>query len=179
MRNAKTLLVIAILTLGLGACTAGDVEQQEGTVLLSVSDFDGLPVVVSVSGGPFSIDQITVSNIPVNPGGATSPLQTVEVRSYDVTYARLDTGTRTPPPLNEALFGNVGPGGTAQFDNVPFLRITQLASQPLSTLGATGRDGETGSAVIPLRVTLRVFGRTLSGDDVASQPVSFDIEVVP
>jgi hypothetical protein len=179
MRHAQTLALIGILTLPLAGCTAADLEQSEGTVLLSVSDFDGLPVVVSVNAGPFQIDQITVASFPKDPNGSTSALQTVEIRSYEVTYRRLDTGTRLPPPLVEAVFGNVAPGGTVEFDNLPFLRLTQLSSQPLADLGRTGLDSETRSAVIPLRVTLRFFGRTLSGDDIVSQPASFDIEVVP
>jgi hypothetical protein len=33
--------------------------------------------------------------------------------------------------------------------------------------------------VIPLKVTMRFFGRTLAGDDVVSEPASFNIDVVP
>ena len=61
----------------------------------------------------------------------------------------------------------------------PFIRAHQLTSPPLSDLADFGRDRETGSTVIPLDVTLRFFGRTLSGDDIASAPASFTIEVVP
>jgi hypothetical protein len=42
-----------------------------------------------------------------------------------------------------------------------------------------GVDSETGSQVIKLRFRLRFFGRTLTGDQVATEPASFDIEFVP
>ena len=36
-------------------------DRSQGTVLLSVSDFDGLPISLSVtSGGPFSISRVTL-----------------------------------------------------------------------------------------------------------------------
>jgi hypothetical protein len=84
-----------------------------------------------------------------------------------------------PPPLVEAVFGVVPVNGTTLYENLPFLRANQLANPPLSDLADFGRDRETNSTVSPLNVTLRFFGRTLAGDDIASAPASFTIEVVP
>ena len=70
-------------------------------------------------------------------------------------------------------------GGTATLTNLPFFTNNQLLSLPLSDLTNFGRDTETGSAIIVLEVTYRFFGRTVSGDDVASQTASFTLEVLP
>jgi hypothetical protein len=177
-RNALVLPLVALALVAIVGCRSRT-DRSEGTVLLSVSDFDGLPISVSVGDGPFQIDQITIRNVPKDPNGDTSALQDIEMRSYEVRYTRLDTGTRQLTPLVETLFGVVPVDGTAQFDNLPFLRAEQLANPPLSDLIEFGADQQTGSQVIPVRVTLRFFGRTLSGDDIVSDPVSFNVEIVP
>src|ERR1044071_415420 len=110
--------VLPLAALALAACLGcrSRTDRSEGTVLLSVSDFDELPVQVSASGGPFDIGQITIRNVPKDPTGTTGPLQDVELRSYEVRYTRLDTGSRQIVPLAEPLFGVVPVGGTSQFD---------------------------------------------------------------
>ncbi len=178
MKSQAMRLLLCVLLVAAAGCRSRT-DESEGTVILSVSDFDGLPVGMSVTLGPFSIGEVTLSNIPKSAASPSSELQTIELRSYEVTYRRLDTGTRTPPPLVEALFGNVPVNGTTNFENLPYIRSAQLVSQPLADLALTGRDSETGSTVVPLRVTMRFFGRTIAGDDIVSQPASFDIEVVP
>ena len=68
---------------------------------------------------------------------------------------------------------------TSSQTNFPFLTSDQVLSQPLKDLRDLGRDSETGTAVIVLDVSMRVFGRTLSGDDIVSDPARFTIEVRP
>lgn len=174
-----TSLVLALALLPASGCSSGDLEETEGTVLLSVSDFDGLPVQVSISEGPFQIGQVTIRNVPKNPTGTTSDLQDIEMRSYEVTFTRLDTGSRQIAPLVEAVFGVVPVGGTTDYENLPFLRPSQLANPPLSDLSRFGRDQQTNSQVIPVRVTIRFFGRTLAGDNIVSEPASFNVDFLP
>jgi hypothetical protein len=178
MNAKRSLLLLLLVGLALPGCRSRT-DRSEGTVLLSVSDFDELPIVISVTGGPTQIGEITLTNVTKDPTGSVSDLMNIEVRSYEVRYRRRDTGTRQPPPLVESIFGVVPVGGTMTLENAPFIRIEQLTSLPLSDLADFGRDRETGSAVIPLDVTMRFFGRTLSGDDIVSAPASFTIEVVP
>jgi hypothetical protein len=176
--KARVLPVVALALAAVLGCRSRT-DRSEGTVLLSVSDFDKLPVQVSVSSGPYQIGQVTLRNVAKDPTGSTGPLQDIELRSYEVRFTRLDTGSRQISPLVESLFGVVSVGSTSQFDNLPFIRAEQLANPPLSDLATFGADQQTGSQVIPVRVTMRFFGRTLSGDDVVSEPASFNVEVVP
>ena len=69
--------------------------------------------------------------------------------------------------------------GTLDLFNLPYITSDQILSQPLRDLLDRGRDSETGTAVIVLDVTLQFFGRTLSGDEIASEPATFTIEVTP
>lgn len=177
MRRMIAILPLFVLALLAGSCR-DRTDRTEGSVLLSVSDFDGLPIQVSMASPNVQIDTITLRNTP-KIASPTSPLQDIELRSYEVTYTRLDRGTRLPPTLVEGLFGVVTVNGTSDFNNLPFLRPDQLGNTPLSDLRRFGVDQETGSRVIPLRVSMRFFGRTLAGDDVVSEPATFNIDVVP
>ena len=178
MKRTVSFLSLAVLVLALGSCRSRT-DRSEGSVLLSVTDFDGLPLSVSTTAGPTSIGEITLQNFAKDPNGTVSDLQSIELRSYEVRFSRRDTGTRVPPPMVKSIFSLVPVNGTAQITNLPFLTENQLANPPLSDLATTGADRETGSRVIVLNVSLRFFGRTLAGDNIASDPASFTVEVVP
>lgn len=178
MTTKIRLAALALLVFAGLSCNS-KTDRSESSVLLTVSTFNLLPLTVSVTSGPTQIPSITLRSVALDPTGTTSSLQDIQMRSYEVRYARRDTGTRLPQPLVESLFGNVSVNSTAVFSNLVFLRTAQLSSPPLSDLENFGTDQQTGSRVIPLRVTMRFFGRTLSGTDVASDAVSFDVEVVP
>jgi len=177
MKRNLFLLSLTLFTLAAGCRERTD--RTEGSVLLSVTGFDGLPSAVPVSQGPFSIEEITVRNIPKEPGAITSALQSVEIRSYEVRFSRRDTGTRVPPPTVQGIFSLVEPNTEAVFEDLPFLGSDQILSQPFRDLRDFGVDRETGTQVIVLDVSIRFFGRTLAGDDVVTAPARFTIDVVP
>jgi hypothetical protein len=181
MKNHRIVLwtLIALtVPLAVAGCRSRT-DRAQGTVLLSVSHFDQLPFSVSLTtqNPPFTIGTVTIRNVAKDPTGTTSNLQDVELRSYQVTYTRRDAGTRVPPPAVQAIFGNVPVGGTTDLLNAGFLFSDQVLSQPLKDLHDFGVDRETGTAVIVLDVSMTFFGRTLSGDDIASAPATFTLEV--
>jgi hypothetical protein len=186
MKKHKAILFLLIAaSLAVTSCRSRT-DRSEGTVVLSVTRFNGLPLAVSlgsVEAGDFQIDSVTLTNFFKDPSVTTAQghqLEGVELRSYEITYRRRDSGTRVPPPSVLGTFGLVPPGGgTLDMLNLPFLTSDQILSQPLKDLRDFGRDTETGTAVIVLDVSLRFFGRTLSGDEVASAPATFTIEVTP
>jgi len=190
MRRSIAVAVLCALAalLAVGGCSSDRVESDEGTVFLSVSDFDGLPVAASVNalaagGGAalLQVEEIVIQNTPRDPNQVTSELQNVEMRSYEVVYTRADTGTRSPTPLVRTIFGVAPVGGTVTYDNLVVAASEQLLNSPLSDLlienGAI--DSETGSPIITIEFRIRFFGRTISGDDVATAPIRFDVEFTP
>ncbi|MBW8877524.1 MAG: hypothetical protein JF614_21365 [Acidobacteria bacterium] len=182
MKNHRVVLW-TLITLAVAVAVAGcrsRTDRSEGTVLLLVSDFNGLPVAVSLrTGGPFQVGRVTLRNVAKDPTGTTSELQTIELRSYEIVYRRRDTGTRVPPASVQSIFGQVTVNGTKDIINLPILLSDQILSQPLKDLLDFGVDRETGTAVVVLDVSLTFFGRTLSGDEIATAPATFTLEVRP
>ena len=181
MKNLLHFSLVALVALGMFACESRT-DEADGGVILSISDFNGLPVVVSVTQSTLvQVGEITIDAVVARPGGPTSDLMTVEIDSYQVGYSRVDQGTRVPPTLVRTIFGSVPAGGNTQYDNLVILGDPQLSNQPLSDLLASngGFDKETGQQVIVMNLELTFYGRTIGGERVASQPARFTVEFVP
>ncbi len=181
----KILIALALVALVAG-CEARTDKTDGGGVLLSITDFDGLPVGVSVNttvalGGFVSIDEIEIENVPKDPTGVTSDLMNVEIRSYEVSFTRADRGTRVPTTFTRGLFGVAPVAGTLMIEGLPVLGPDQFDQPPLEDLlfANGGFDKETGTARVVLNCRLIFFGRTLSGDAVQTAPAFFTIDFVP
>lgn len=181
MFKAKGILLCLVALLAFAGCESRT-DRSEGGVLLSITDFNGVPVRVNVNAANLvQIGSITIQNIPKNQSANTSPLMNVEMQSYEVRYERVDGGTRLPPPLVEGIFGVAPVNGNQVYDNLVIMGAQQLLNPPLDDLQFAngGIDPETQSPVIKLRLRIRFFGRTLTGESVATEPAAFDIEFVP
>jgi hypothetical protein len=183
MKNHRIVLILltalALLAFGLAGCRSRT-DRSEGNVLMTISDFNGLPSVVNLGNNTgFEIGDITVRTITKDPTGTVSNLQAIELRTLEIRYTRRDSGTRVPPANVQGVFGVVPQNGSTRLTEIPFLTSDQVLSQPLKDLRDVGRDTETGTSVVVLDVSMRLFGRTLSGDDIVSDPARFTIEVRP
>jgi hypothetical protein len=184
MKSQRAVLVLLLAAALVAASCNGRAERSDGTVLLDVSSLGTVPVSLSLSqaasqAGAFQLPTVTLQNILKDPASTGTSFQDIELRSYQVTYRRRDTGTRVPPSITGQISGTVPAGGTGTLTNLPFFTNNQLLSLPLSDLTNFGRDTETGSAIIVLDISYQFFGRTVSGDDVASQTATFTLEVLP
>jgi len=186
MRRVTNCFLILLLAIGLAGCDSRTDRTDSGGVLLSVSDFDGLPLLASVNntlaeGGLIQIESLTIQNIAKNPTGNTSDLMNVEIQSYEVQYSRADRGTRVPTPFVRGIFGVAPVDGTLDYENLPVMSSDQLNQVPLSDLKFAngGFDTETGESKIVMNLAVRFFGRTLSGDTVETAPIYFTIEFIP
>jgi hypothetical protein len=178
-------LGILVLATAVGGCSGDRLDGTESSVILSITDFDGLPIRASVNTlaqtGGLGIEEITLQNFPKNPQDVTSEVQSIELRSMEVVYSRADRGTRVPPPRVRTIFGLVPINGNLVLENMEILGLEQVLNPPLEDLlfENGGFDRETGSQLIVLDIRIRFFGRTLSGDEVASGFDSFTLELVP
>ena len=181
--KATRLIAFGLLAFALVGCQARTDRTDGGGILLSISDFDGLPIALAVnsSDGFLQVGEIQVTSIIKNPDILGSDLMNVEIQSYEVLYTRGDTGTRVPPPFVRGLFGVVPAGGTFTVENLPVLAPEQFNVPPISDLFFVngGFDKETGSQQIVLNFHIRFFGRTLSGDAVETAPATFTVTVTP
>jgi hypothetical protein len=182
----KSLLISCLVTcVAFVGCSSRTDKTDSGGVLLSITDFDGLPIAVSVNSasaaGFVQVDSIDIENIAKIVDGNTSDLMNVEIQSYEVKYSRADSGTRIPTPYVRGLFGVVPVGGSITYDNLPVMSNDQLMNLPLSDLLAQngGTDKETGNSRIVLNFSIRFFGRTLSGNAVETAPGLFTVEFIP
>lgn len=184
-RSTVGFLCLLAVSFGVLGCSGDRLDNAEGTVVLSITDFDGLPISASVNQvaatGFVQIEELTLENFPKDPRGTTSDLQSIELDSYEVVFTRADQGTRVPPPRVRTIFGLVPVGGTLVLENLDIMGVEQALNPPLSDLlfENGGFDRETGSPLIVLEVRIRFFGRTLSGDEIASGLDSFTLEMVP
>lgn len=180
--SASTLTLILLLTALLG-CSGDRIEDSEGSVLLLVTTFNGLPAQVNVNstGTSVVIGTLVLENQPKNSRANTSNLQDMEIQTYQVTYDRVGAGTRAPATLVRDILGFIAVDGTFTLNNLPILTFDQLENPPLSDLLIEngGFDRETNSQVITLNLSLTFFGRTIAGDSIASEPVSFTVDFVP
>ena len=179
-RFARTFALLA-LPLAVAGCEASTDRTDGGGILLTLS-IDEWPAIVSLSDPtvpPVTVGEMTVTSVIKNPARSASELMTVTISGYEVTFQRDDGGTRLPPKLVESLIATVDPGGTFTCEGCYVMRLDQVTNLPLKDLTDFGFDTETNSAAIRLRVGIQYFGRTLSGDNVASVPASFTMEVVP
>jgi hypothetical protein len=181
MMRASRIFGLALTALAVLGCSARTDKADGGGVVLSVASFGTLPLAMSVSQSyPYlQIDSIVVQSIVANTGQGTSDLMKVEIQGYEVTYERLDVGTRLPPRLVERIFGTVDPGGTFTLIDGAVIGIDQFNNQPLKDFLDFGKDTETNSAVIRLKLGIRFFGKTISGDSVETQTAHFSLDVVP
>ena len=183
MTKLKTLSILTLVALAFVACEGRTDRTDTGGVALSVSDFDGLPIRVAVnqSGLIVQVGELVISNISTDPTGITSDLMNVELRSFEVVYSRADGGTRVPPPMVDGIFGVVPVNGTLTIENLDVMGGDQFLNVPLSDLifQNGGFDKETGSQIIKLNLSIRFFGRTISGDAVQTGPAVFTAEFLP
>jgi hypothetical protein len=184
MRQLIKIGSIGLLALAVLGCNART-DKTDGPVILTIVGTTTIVIPLSESvsaatqAGGSAIGSMTLTTVLKEPNGTSSPLESVEMDSYQVTYARADRGTRVPPPFSQSLFGSIAPGGTDVLTNFPWIGLAQLTSSPLVDLAQRGLDPETGSATIRLNVSLVFFAHTFSGKRVTSDPQTFTVEMLP
>jgi hypothetical protein len=183
MKRKLLSLACLLVIVPLAASCRSRTDQTAGPVVLTFGQIGPVPTTVSVSAsdsaGEVAIPTFTIDSVLKDPNGTVSNLETVEITSYQVTFKRLDTGTRVPPALVAAITQDVPANGVGTISNLPILLINQLNNPPLSDLAKFGFDTETGTAVIVLNVQIQFFGNTLSGDKVQSPVASYTMQFTP
>jgi len=181
MKYVTQVFVVVLVLLVGGGCTDRVGEVDTGGIALEVEFEDSVFRVGVNDTSLLSLPTVNIDSVITTPAGGSSSLMDVELNTIEITYARADTGTRTPMPFVYNVVGSVPAGGQLTYSDLPVMTVDQLRGDPLRDLlyenGAV--DSETGASIIKINLTMRVFGQTLAGVDVSSVPRTQTFEFVP
>lgn len=181
MRTMKNLLRLTVLTaavLALGGCS-NEMNNDSAPVELVVTNTANLTR-LDIAGGTGCNQPggtINMQVIPKPGNSGAGDFDQVRIRTYRVSYRRMDGGTLVPQAFVRPIDTLINVGGSSGdtpfqiLDAEAFNRAPFAALQPQNG----GIDPETGSRFVKLQVFVEVFGETLGGDDVYDA-TSFPLE---
>lgn len=176
MKRITGLVLLSLALIGLG-CDERTEQTDTGGVLLELDFANLIPFRASVNqavagGSVVSADSLVFNSVVADPLASTSDLMDIELESIEVTFERVDGGTRVPPPYVHKLIGTIPVDGTFTVQNMPLMSFDQLSTPPLSDLlfENGGFDKETGLTFVRMNLFIRAFGRTLGNRRVESVP---------
>jgi len=175
---------IAITFLALGMLSCGgtsDLDSTESPVFITVEVLLYNPD-IAVCGRNFDMEMtsLEVKSTLKNPNGTTSANQNVVISRWIVSPYRTDGGTVASPEWVHDMTVDVPSGGSASLSNYRIYPWEYLNDLPLSNLFPEngGVDPETGNTNIRQSFKLQLFGKTVSGHDVASIPINIPFNFV-
>lgn len=171
-------LVLAAVVM-LGSCGGNStLDDTEAAVFItaSVEEYNpDIDICAYLQGGTdITIATLNVNSTPKAPGASLPSSQDVQITRWVITPERNDGGTTASP---QAIYDQgiiVPAGGTTDLENWRIYPVEYLNESPLGYLLPEngGVDPETGARNIRQRLVLQMFGETMSGKSVASNPQS-------
>ena len=164
-------VVAVAAALAMAGCSADYVENNEGPVLLLITEINGGAQLDSdVRNGEFStfvceneVDvALTVQN--KNPNAPSAPSSTVQLESYEVKYSRSDgrgvEGVDVPFRITGSLASSVGVGDEVSVP-IEVVRRQAKLEPPLDNISQT--------TVLTVSAQVTLFGKTISENRVSAQ----------
>ncbi len=164
-------VVAVAAALAMAGCSADYVENNEGPVLLLITEINGGAQLDSdVRNGEFStfvceneVDvALTVQN--KNPNAPSAPSSTVQLESYEVKYSRSDgrgvEGVDVPFRITGSLASTVGVGDDVSVP-IEVVRRQAKLEPPLDNISQT--------TVLTVSAQVTLFGKTISEKRVTAQ----------
>jgi hypothetical protein len=172
--QACTLAVVLVATL---SCSGGSsLDDTEAAVFLTVSIDEYSPDVdiCTTAGIDMVISAMTITSTSKNPNADLSANQDVRLTRWVVKPYRTDGGSTASPEWQHDLSVYVPAGGTTDLENYRIYPAEYFLQEPLISLLPEngGVDDETGNRNIRQSLELQIFGRTVSGKAVATEPVN-------
>ncbi len=174
----------ALLTLGLSSCgdAGGKAKDVSPVFLVVTSESEQLESDLCEidEDGNISIfeDEITLTArvYAKDPDEdiTESNYMDVILTGYEVKYSRRDTGTAVPKSFVGSVNSYCDLNDEVTFP-VVYCRASQKEMPPLSYICEYGYEPETGLFEIHTSCTITVWGRTLAGREVVSNPVHINV----
>ena len=172
--GALSVLLVVTAT-GCGGSSA--LDNTESVVFLTVEILEFDPEVnVCLVTGDLTVARMMITSAPKDPDAQLTPNQDVTLTRWEITPVRIDGGTVTSPAWAVDSSVYVSAGGTSQLDNYRVYPAEYLDDPPFNYLFPEngGVDAETGQPVIREDMTVILYGRTVSGKAVATEPVTLN-----
>ncbi len=174
------IALITSLTAALVSCSGNSsLDSTEAPVFITL-EIELYNPDIAICGLTFDIpiETMTLTSHPKDPNGTSSANQDVNINRWVITPVRTDGGTVASPVWTHDMAVYIPSNGTADLSNYRVYPWENLNDLPLSNLFPEngGVDPETGNTNIRQSLWIQVFGKTVSGHDVASEsvPVAFN-----
>ena len=175
MKNILQLCFVLALGPLLVSCGGSStLDNTEASVFLTV-EIEGYnpDIDICVQLGDVFIEDMKIESSTKDPNGTISANQDVNLNRWVISPYRTDGGSTASPEwiYDQTVF--VAAGGTASLSNYRVYPLEFLSEIPLSYLLPEngGFDPETGETNIRESLQLQIFGRTVSGKSVATEPI--------
>ena len=166
-----------VIVLVLTAVSCGGNSTLDNTVAvvyLTIEVEDNTPDIdICLQFGDVSVDSMTITSTSKDPNATLSANQDVRLERWVITPYRTDGGSTSSPEWSYDQTVFVPAGGSSDLENYRVYPLEYLSDIPLSYLLPEngGFDPETGNTNIRESLELVIFGETVSGKSVATQPI--------
>ena len=175
MKRIPLVCIVAALAFVTGSCGGNStLDDSPSSVVLTVEIEEYAPNIniCSQLQGDVTISKMNLMSNPKNPDAVVSTNMDVNISRWVVTPYRTDGGTLASPEwvVDQGVF--VPAEGEAQLENWKVYPLEFFFEEPLSyLLGSPGVDPETDQVIIRQSLQLQMFGRTVGGKAVSTEPV--------
>ena len=175
MKRFMKLSVVLALGLVVGSCGgSSSLDNTAASVFLTVDISAYQPDVdVCTQQLDLVIESMDITSNTKDPGGTTSANQDVNLTRWVIKPYRTDGGSTTSPEWSYDQVVFVPSGGSAGLENYRIYPLEYLSEVPIAYLFPQngGFDPETGNTNIRQSFELTIYGKTVSGKNVATTPV--------
>lgn len=174
----RIALVCIVVALGIltGSCGGNStLDDTEAAVVLTVEIEEYNPEIDICLFGDFdvTISEMNIQSNPKAPGTEPGSNQDVNIRRWVITPYRTDGGSTASPEWIHDMAVYVPSSGETKLENYRVYPAEFFREVPLSYLLPEngGSDPETGNDNIRQSLQLQMFGTTVGGKSVATEPI--------
>lgn len=176
MKRITPILGTFALALVVASCGGNStLDNTEAAVLLTIDIEEyGPDIDICVWSTDIAISDMGILSQAKDQGTSLGPGQDVNLRRWVVRPYRTDGGTTSSPEFTYDQNVYVPAGGSADLSNYRIYPHEFLSELPLAYLLPEngGFDPETGNSNIRQSFELQIFGQTVSGKSVATEPIA-------
>jgi hypothetical protein len=175
MKHIPQLCILVVLAMLVSSCGGNStLDDTEAAVVLTVNLDEYNPDIdICSQGFDVAISKMVVESNSKDPDGVLSSNQDVNITRWVVTPVRTDGGSTASPQWTYDQAVYVPAAGTVDLENYRVYPAEYFELLPLSNLWPQngGFDPETGFTNIRQSLWLEMFGRTVSGKAVSTEPI--------